>query len=507
MGGDCFSDQVSPKTCICMPKPRLVYQTTPASSSNNFNLDLRAPLFTRLRRGTGLERLRAITLVLLDSVLVSSAWLIAEAVGTPWNSPWQIQNNPATLLGILATEIVLFAAQGLYQAGEKRRDYFSLVKTLTLAHLLLVIVAFLYQPSYFISRSTFILAWLLSLTFTCVGRLTVDITLRRVRSQGTGYSAVFLICSSADKEKAIKIIEKDKNFKVIGLADVCSSDKQGWAQIFNQIRRLDVAHVFICSWDPKRNRMFLYWSLRNAGIRIHFLPIGLENFLESFSQKAEFDVVGGLPSITFYPPLISGSDFYVKRCFDFTFSSLFLLLTLPLYLTIALLIKLDSPGPIFYKQTRVGLHGRQFKAWKFRTMVTNADQLQKELEAQNETKDGVLFKIKNDPRITRTGQFLRRYSLDELPQIFNVLFGEMSLVGPRPLPTRDVEKFSEHHFIRQQVLPGITGLWQVSGRSDILDFEQVLNLDVSYIENWSLKLDLQILLQTVQVVFRKEGAY
>ncbi|HEY9846542.1 MAG TPA: sugar transferase, partial [Candidatus Caenarcaniphilales bacterium] len=114
---------------------------------------------------------------------------------------------------------------------------------------------------------------------------------------------------------------------------------------------------------------------------------------------------------------------------------------------------------------------------------------------------------KDDPRITRVGKYLRRYSLDELPQIFNVLFGQMSLVGPRPLPTRDVEKFSAHHFIRQEVLPGITGLWQVSGRSDIPDFEEVLRLDVTYIESWSLWLDIQILLQTVQVIFQKKGAY
>ena len=133
--------------------------------------------------------------------------------------------------------------------------------------------------------------------------------------------------------------------------------------------------------------------------------------------------------------------------------------------------------------------------------------MQKELEALNENKDGVLFKIKDDPRVTRIGKFLRRYSLDELPQLFNVVLGEMSLVGPRPLPTRDVEKFSECHFIRQEVLPGVTGMWQVSGRSDILDFDQVMKLDLRYIENWSLWLDFQILLKTVQVVLNKEGAY
>ena len=135
-----------------------------------------------------------------------------------------------------------------------------------------------------------------------------------------------------------------------------------------------------------------------------------------------------------------------------------------------------------------------------------ADQLQQQLEAQNEVKGGVLFKIKNDPRITRVGKFLSRYSLDELPQLINVLRGEMSLVGPRPLPVRDVEKFANHHFLRHEVLPGITGLWQVSGRSNT-DSEDVFNWDFTYIQNWSLKLDCKILLKTIRVIFTSEGAY
>ncbi len=478
------------------------------SSSTSSKLDLRAPLFARLRRGTGIERLRVITLVLIDSVSLSLAWIVAQAYGTPLASPWSFQRNLVALLIILTTVVGVIAAQGLYQSGEKRRDYFRLIKTISFAHFLLVIIAFLYQPSSFVSRSTFVLAWLLSIAFTCLGRLTVDIALSRLRQRGAGRSPTFLICRPEDTEKAIKLIEQDNCYRIVGIADICSSDEHGWGDaILESVRHLGVTQVFVCSWDSRKNRMFLYWSFRSAGIRIHILPIGLEAFLEAFCQKAEFGVVGGLPSITFNPPFITGSDFYVKRCFDFVFSGLFLLLTAPLYLGIALLVKLDSPGPIFYKQTRIGLHGQPFKAWKFRTMVIGADRLQKELETSNETKDGVLFKMKDDPRITQVGKILRRYSLDELPQIFNILFGEMSLVGPRPLPTRDVEKFSKHHFIRQEVLPGITGLWQVSGRSDVPDFEEVLRLDVAYIENWSLGLDIKILLQTVKVVVLKQGAY
>jgi exopolysaccharide biosynthesis polyprenyl glycosylphosphotransferase len=205
--------------------------------------------------------------------------------------------------------------------------------------------------------------------------------------------------------------------------------------------------------------------------------------------------------------LIIGKYYLVKRCMDFFFAALFICFTCPVYLVIALAIKLDSPGPIFFKQTRIGLHGRKFQVWKFRTMRIDAEERQKELEALNETTDGVIFKIKNDPRITGIGAFLRRYSLDELPQMFNVLLGEMALVGPRPLPIRDVDKFSPHHFFRHEVLPGVTGLWQVSGRSNIVDFEQVIKLDFNYIQNWSLAMDFRILLKTVMVVLKKEGAY
>jgi lipopolysaccharide/colanic/teichoic acid biosynthesis glycosyltransferase len=171
------------------------------------------------------------------------------------------------------------------------------------------------------------------------------------------------------------------------------------------------------------------------------------------------------------------------------------------------MIKLDSPGSIFFRQKRVGLHGQEFKIWKFRTMVANAEKIQASLEEKNEIKDGIIFKMKDDPRITKLGKFLRLYSLDELPQLFNVLVGQMSLVGPRPLPIRDVQKFKTKHFIRQEVLPGITGLWQVSGRSNIENFEDAVKLDMDYIENWSIWLDLRILLQTVRVVLQKTGAY
>ncbi|MBW4697959.1 MAG: sugar transferase [Aphanocapsa lilacina HA4352-LM1] len=199
-----------------------------------------------------------------------------------------------------------------------------------------------------------------------------------------------------------------------------------------------------------------------------------------------------------------------KRALDYGGAGLGVLLLVPVLLLIALLIRLDSPGPVFFRQERKGLGGRLFRVWKFRSMEVNAEARLKDLEALNESEGGVLFKLKCDPRVTRTGRILRSTSLDELPQLLNVLQGHMSLVGPRPLQLRDCERALEYDREaferRSMVLPGITGPWQVAGRS-ALSFEQMLKLDGDYIEHWSFALDLSILLRTLLVVLKRSGAY
>jgi lipopolysaccharide/colanic/teichoic acid biosynthesis glycosyltransferase len=177
----------------------------------------------------------------------------------------------------------------------------------------------------------------------------------------------------------------------------------------------------------------------------------------------------------------------------------------PILLMIAIAVKLSSPGPVIYRSIRPGMAGKPFFCFKFRTMRQHADQIQSDLESLNE-KSGAIFKIRHDPRLTRVGRFLRRYSLDELPQLVNVVRGEMSLVGPRPLPMRDFDRLEEWHKKRYLVLPGITGLWQVSGRSE-LDFDDLVRLDFLYLERWSIMLDLSILLKTIPAVFSKRGAF
>lgn len=199
-------------------------------------------------------------------------------------------------------------------------------------------------------------------------------------------------------------------------------------------------------------------------------------------------------------------SFAIKRILDLVISgSILIIVALPMLL-VMVLIKLDSPGSIFFKQTRIGLQGKPFKLIKLRTMVANAPSLQMSLEQSNEVEGGVLFKIKQDPRITRSGKFLRRYSIDEIPQLLNVIKGDMSLVGPRPLTLRDISKLPENEQMRHAVLPGITGLWQVSGRSETSS-SSLGKCDRFYIQRWSLLLDFSILLKTVVVVFTCRGAY
>jgi exopolysaccharide biosynthesis polyprenyl glycosylphosphotransferase len=474
------------------------------SSLKDAHSDLRSPELASVRKGLGLALFRTPLLVAIDALLVTSAWQVAELYGTPLASVWRISQHPQSLFLILGMAIGLLLAGGSYASGGKRRDYFRIAQALTLSHVFLLLVAFFYQPGSFVSRSTFVLSWLLTILWVCSGRFVADLTIEYLRQKGAILYPIYLLGHPPDVKAASQLLAQEGRYKIVGSSDVLTLESREWEETISRIIRLGIAEVFICSSYRIENPMFLYWRLRNAGITLYVLPIGLEPLL---LQKPDFMMVGGLPARRFSPPLISGTDFLVKRGFDFLTAAIALILTAPLYVMIALLIRLDSPGPIFYRQTRIGLRGKQFKVWKFRTMVTNADQLQKELEGQNETQDGIMFKMKDDPRITKLGKFLRRYSFDELPQLFNVLFGEMSLIGPRPFPLRDVEKFNDHHFIRHEVLPGITGLWQVSGRSEITDFEEVVRLDTTYIENWSLWLDFQILLRTVQVVFQRRGAY
>ena len=237
------------------------------------------------------------------------------------------------------------------------------------------------------------------------------------------------------------------------------------------------------------------------GVKVRIAP----TTAELLTQRGEYVPGQGVPLFELRPPVFAGLDWAVKRAFDSIVSTSMIIVAAPLWAVIALAVKLDSPGPVFYRDRRVGLAEREFGMFKFRSMYVDAGERQAGLEASNEA-SGPLFKIKDDPRVTRVGRILRRYSLDEIPQILNVLRGEMSLVGPRPLPLRDYVQLEDWHRKRYLVLPGMTGLWQVSGRID-LTFDDLVRLDFYYLENWSIWLDISILAKTLPAVLARRGAY
>lgn len=472
------------------------YQSLVNNTLSEAQLDLRAPIFSKVRKGGWW--LRLITLLAVDFTLLIIAWILNE-----YKFISDAGNIYVSIAASIGIQISALASQGIYDPGTKRHDYGNIIKTMIFAHSIILVFCILYQEIEDISRAKIILFWLTSTSFICAGRFAVNFLLEYLRNKEIlGKNSIFIICEEENTEKFREFIQKENRYKIAGNSNCQSLDKLNRLQTLEKINNLGVTEVLV-SWNAIRNRMFICWLFQASGIMVHIVPMELKPIY----RDTVFHNIGGMTCLSFVSPALTGRDFWLKRLFDICFASVFLIFTFPIYIVIAIAIKLDSPGSIFYRQTRIGLSGKSFQVWKFRTMRSDADKLQKELEALNENKDGVLFKIKDDPRITRVGKFLRRYSLDELPQLFNVVLGEMSLVGPRPLPTRDVDKFSERHFIRQEVLPGVTGMWQVSGRSDIIDFDQVMKLDLGYIENWSLWLDFQILVKTVQVVLNKEGAY
>lgn len=268
--------------------------------------------------------------------------------------------------------------------------------------------------------------------------------------------------------------------------------------------RTGAQNVILAGTERLSNAQFpdLLRSLRLRKVNVK-LVIGGASSLAISKPMISRDM--GFPFLEVGSPRLDSTPWALKRMLDIVGSLAGLTIISPLLIVVAVVIKLTSPGPIFFRQKRVGADERVFTCYKFRSMYQDAERRQAELEARNEA-GSVIFKMKHDPRITPVGHFIRRWSIDELPQLINVFTGEMSLIGPRPLPVRDFELMSEQDKQRLGTVPGITGYWQISGRSD-LSFEEMLRLDLYYIENWSLFLDIKILTKTLKVVLRHDGAY
>jgi exopolysaccharide biosynthesis polyprenyl glycosylphosphotransferase len=274
-------------------------------------------------------------------------------------------------------------------------------------------------------------------------------------------------------------------------------------EIARVVDEFDVDRVLLASSvAPHEEMLDLVRSVRRPDLKLSIVP----NYFEVFTSRAILDDVEGMPIVTLPPMRLGTSSRVLKRTFDLVVSGLVLLVTAPVLLSIGLAIKLDSEGTVLYRQARRGRLGSTFEIFKFRTMCVDAEQKREDVLHLNAV-DGPLFKIKGrDPRVTRIGGFLRRTSLDELPQLLNVMRGEMSLVGPRPFVVYEADLITGWASRRLDVVPGITGLWQVLGRND-MPFEEMVKLDYVYVTNWSLWWDLKLLCQTVPVVLKRSGAY
>ena len=274
----------------------------------------------------------------------------------------------------------------------------------------------------------------------------------------------------------------------------------GGMERLRQLTRLHfIDEVVIAHALPTEQVILLLEEARELGIDIR----AVSGLYGDLAAHATIEYLGVYPVTALHRSQSRAFSHFFKRVFDILFSLAVMIAVFPLMFVIALTIRMDSQGPVFYVSERIGKRGRVFPCFKFRTMVRDAEQKKRELAALNE-RDGILFKVKNDPRITRIGRILRKYSLDELPQFFNVFRGEMSVVGPRPPIASEVEKYELEHFRRLEVMPGLTGLWQVHARQDS-SFAKYIELDTAYVESWSFWLDIKILLRTAQVVIRGTG--
>jgi exopolysaccharide biosynthesis polyprenyl glycosylphosphotransferase len=272
--------------------------------------------------------------------------------------------------------------------------------------------------------------------------------------------------------------------------------------VLSLIRELNADTIAVCgsaSTEPGELRR-LAWQLEGTGVDLVVAP----QLTDIAGPRVHIRPVEGLPLLYVEEPTLSGLAWLVKNVMDRVVALAGLIVLAPVFLIVAVAIRLSDPGPVMFSQARVGREGKTFRVWKFRTMYADAEDRLAALVDQNES-DGLLFKIRNDPRVFPVGRFLRATSMDELPQLINILLGEMSLVGPRPLPAEDGDFLGD---VRRRLLvrPGLTGLWQVSGRSD-LSWDDAVRLDLYYVDNWSLVLDLHTLWRTVGVVLRRKGAY
>ena len=476
--------------------------------------DVRAGTPLLLRGVLRFDTLRAVarvtTLAALDLaglfLAIYTALVLKTAIVNPdqLGQMWGQAREYFPLAGLVM--LLLFARSGLYRDRAQRPGFSRVIASLFQVTLVALIYAEIegeaFQSYYiFYGSLIFALLWVSSLRWAF--ERASGAVLR-----AAGYRRRALLVGSGANIQAVAHALRDSNviepYGFVARTPLALLDGLRDFRSLDQLERhFDaIDEVLITDADfPQSEAVELVDRCHRQGVRVRVAPSTMEILMD----RVEFVPGQALPLFELKPPVFDGLDFAVKRTFDLVGSALLLLLLSPIMGLAALAIRLTSRGPVLYRSQRPGIGGRPFTCFKFRTMVAGAEHLQDDLEARNEV-NGPIFKMRADPRVTAVGRFLRRWSLDELPQLFNVLRGDMSLVGPRPLPQRDYERLDGWHRKRYLVLPGMTGLWQVSGRSE-LDFDELVRLDFLYLERWSVFLDLTILLKTIPAVIRARGAW
>jgi exopolysaccharide biosynthesis polyprenyl glycosylphosphotransferase len=476
--------------------------------------DVRAgkPLLLRavLRFETFRGLARVATLAVLDLtglfLAIYTALVLKTAIVNPdqLGQMWGQAKDYAPLAGLVM--LLLFARSGLYRDRAQRPGFSKVVSSLFQVTLVTLIYAEIEGEefrSYYIFYGSLFFALLYVSALRQVFERVSGMVLR-----AAGYRRRAVLVGSGANIPAVSHALRDSNeIEPYGFVARTPLALVDGLRDFRSLEQLErhfdaIDEVLIADADfPQNEAVELVDRCHQHGVRVRVAPSTMEILME----RVEFVPGQALPLFELKPPVFEGIDFAIKRTFDLVGAVLLVVVLAPAMALAAAAIKLSSRGPVLYRSLRPGIGGRPFVCLKFRTMVPGAEHLQDRLENRNEI-GGAIFKIRDDPRITPVGRFLRRWSLDELPQLFNVLRGEMSLVGPRPLPQRDYDRLEDWHRKRYLVLPGITGLWQVSGRSE-LDFDELVRLDFLYLERWSVFLDLTIILKTIPAVIRARGAW
>jgi exopolysaccharide biosynthesis polyprenyl glycosylphosphotransferase len=416
----------------------------------------------------------------------------------------------ALLLGIYKLNGVYDQPRGASWFDEVYR---LLTGTATGIIVMVFVIVFLFQPLLY-SRLVFFYAGVLVTVLLSASRLARRVVRDYLRKKGLGVDRLLIVGAGEVGRTVMRhvVAQPSLGYHVVGFVDD-DPDKGSTdigrfkalgstANIPRLVKELVVDEAIITlPWMYHRKIVSIIAQCEREQVRVRIVP----DMFQMTLSHLDVEDLGGIPMIGVREISISRGQMLYKRVLDVVISSLGLILLLPVFALIAVLIRLDSPGPAFFTQIRVGKGEKLFACYKFRSMRRGADAEKDDLLAFNEA-DGPIFKIRDDPRITRVGRVLRRTSLDELPQLFNVLRGHMSVVGPRPAPPAEVQRYQVWHKRRLEVAPGMTGLWQVSGRSE-LSFDEMVLLDLYYIENWSPVLDLQIMLRTFPKMITGEGAY